>query len=168
MTQGWWPYDLHRGILPTFLKLLPFLQLLNHYRYSFKFILFIFHMHILVIRPFRSCKKNWPSDLDRGIWPKISKTLNHRHNVWTVRDRNFIFWQINPAYGTLSNDTRLITFWSWLWHLTYISKTLTFSITFEPLEVDISYFTCNEALLIMQKNWPSYFHLELWPTYLKL
>ena len=36
----------------------------------------------------------------------------------------------------------LLTLWPWPWTLTYFSKTLTLAITFLPVEVGLSYFTC--------------------------
>ena len=56
--------------------------------------------------------------------------------------------------------------------MTYFSKTLTFAISFKPIKIGLSYFTC--AILVIRpfcwyRNfWPRDLELHVWPTFKKL
>ena len=95
-----------------------------------------------------------------SLWQK--KKLNLGHNFWTVRDRDFIFVIYTQLMKPFQMTPRSMTLWpsAWSWSMTYFSKkkkkkkkkkTLTFAITFELLEVELSYFTC--SFLVMRPFW---------------
>ena len=97
----------------------------------------------LGMRPLSSCQIIWPSDLGSNLWPTCLWTLTFAimYNVWTNRDSAFIFYMCSPCDETFP----FIPIYIWpcdfnhdLWP-TFL-KRLTFTITFEPLEVGLSYF----------------------------
>ena len=53
----------------------------------------------LVTRPFTSYHNFWPSDLELEVWPTF-QIFNLVHNLWTVRDRAFIFLICIPCDKT--------------------------------------------------------------------
>ena len=107
--------------------------------------------------------------LCNGIAKKKCLNLNLCHNFWIIRSIRFI----SGMHNELWNPCKLHQ-GQWpcdLW--TAFLKTLTFTITFEPIEVLVLYISC--AFLVMMlihsyhKFWPSCSYLDpvIWPTYLK-
>ena len=92
-----------------------------------------------------------------SVWDGLSvclsvwKKLKLSHTICYIRDRDFISRMHNLLENFFQMALRLMTLWPWLWHLTYISKTFTFVITCEPLQVGISYFSCTFLLSVYTK-----------------
>ena len=132
-----WP--IQNDIWPPFLKPLtltinfePLKLELSYFTYTF-----------LVMRPFWSCQQFWPSDLDDDICPTyLKKNFNLGRDFWTVRDRDIIFIIKAQFTKPFQMKPRLFTLIPSSWPLTYIKKNLIFAITFELLEVELSYFRC--------------------------
>ena len=88
---------------------------------------FIFHMCI-------PCDKTFP------LVPKfVTLTMtfdlyfeNFDHNYWTITDMAFIFHMCIPCDNTFPSVPKYLISWPWPWPLTYILKSLTLLITFEP------------------------------------
>ena len=101
---------------------------------------FIFGMHTQLMKPFQMAPRSmklWPSS-----WPLtyIYKNFNLSHNFWTIWGRASIFHMCIPcekAFLFISNywPNDLDLWPTWL-------KTLTFAITFDPLEVGLWYLVC--------------------------
>ena len=75
--------------------------------------------------------------LASSFWPVCLS-----RNYWTIRGRDSIFHMCIPSDKTILSVPKFSTLGPYPWPLTYILKTLTLIITFEPLEVGLSYFTC--------------------------
>ena len=58
-----------------------------------------------------------PGSNDRGHIVLVLSVANFtiRYNVWTVRDRNFIFGMHTPLMTPFQMTQRAMTLWPWLW-----------------------------------------------------
>ena len=89
---------------------------------------FIFHM----CTPYDKTFPSVPNVLTLTVTFDLHfKNFNLDHNFWTVRDRAFIFHMCIP-WQDLSISTKMFDLVILTWRLTYILKTLTLIITFEP------------------------------------
>ena len=59
------------------------------------------------------------------------------NNFWTKRDRAFIFHMCISCGKTFLLETKVFTSWPWPWILTYFSKNLTLTITFEQIVIGL-------------------------------
>ena len=88
--------------------------------------------------------------------------FNLSHNFWTIRDRAFIFYMCIP-YKRPFHSYQI--FWPCdldhdLWRPTCL-KTFTFALTFEQLEVGLSYSTCT---FLVMRHFHSYQNFSpMWP-----
>ena len=140
-------------VIPKVLILWPWTWILtyisgnSHIRRNFWTIgLLYFTCTFLVLRSFRSYQKFWPL-----LWPLtfISENFYICRNFLTIKGRVLIFHKYIPCNGPFSSYQKISP--CDLWH-TYL-KTLTFAITFYPLEEGLSYLTCT---FLMMRHFCSY------------
>ena len=95
--------------------------------------------------------------------------LNLCHNFWIIRSIRFISGMHNELWNPCKLHQGQWPCDLWIAFL----KTLTFTITFEPIEVLVLYISCAFLVLMLihsyNKFWPSCSYLcpVIWPTYLK-
>ena len=95
--------------------------------------------------------------------------LNLCHNFWIIRFIRFISGMHNELWNPCKLHQGQWPFDLW----TAFLKTLTFTITFEPIEVLVLYISCAFLVIMLihsyHKFWPSCSYLDpvIWPTYLK-
>ena len=99
----------------------------------------------------------------------LLRKLNLGHNIWTKRDRAFIFHMCISCGKNFLPIPTFLTSWPWPWLLTYFWKNLTLAITFEPKEIGLSYFTCvfivARPFFWKQNFLPRDLDLDFWPTF---
>ena len=125
-TSSFWPVCLSITFFVCGKNLLPW-----SYLWTITYRAFIYHMCI-------PCDKTF---LSVHIFDLVTLTVtfdvhfenfNLVHYFWTVIDMAFIFHMCIPCDNTFPAVPKILTLWPWPWPLTYILKSLTLIITFEP------------------------------------
>ena len=98
--------------------------------------------------------------------------FNICHNFSTIRGSAFIFYMYSPCDEAFLFIPNRLTLWPWPWPLTFIPENARYAITFEILQVELTYFTCTFLVMRLfrsyQSFWPCDLHHDLWPSYPKI
>ena len=98
-----------------------------------------------------------------SVRPSVQSKLNLGYNFSTNRDKAFILHMLVPCDKTFLSVPKNLTLWPWPWLLTYFWKNLTLVITFQPIEIRLSYYTC--LFLVTRPFCP---YQNFWPCDLDL